>query len=70
LSRIRTTASLLDLLRRPSVSVVMVTRRRSVDYAAFFGPADRDGRRASPVQTRVRAAADGSSRTYTPVRTA
>ncbi len=73
--------AVLELLQRPSVRIVMITRRRSIEYAAFFmiekqsQRGDEDSAYQSATEERSE---DGgpaalhcpTRRTYTPVRTA
>jgi hypothetical protein len=49
LGRMPRVVTLLDLLHRPLVARVILTRRRRLDYTEFFTLLDRDGRRAAPI---------------------
>ena len=56
----------LELLQRPSVRIVMITRRRLPKYAALFTV----GAEPQQVESSLTAIDRARSRTYIPVRTA
>jgi hypothetical protein len=75
------TVAMLELLQRPSVRIVMITRRRLPKYAALFmvdaqsQQSDRDSSYESATEARTLESSPTAihrarSRTYTPVRTA
>jgi len=42
-------ATLLDVMARPTIARVSITRRRRLDYADFFTATDVEGRHAAPI---------------------
>jgi hypothetical protein len=73
--------TLLDVMARPTIARVSITRRRRLDYAHFFTAKDVEGRRAAPIArsatplrgrgpTRASVPQETSDRTYIVVHTA
>ena len=73
--------TLLDVMARPTIARVSITRRRRLDYTDFFTTTDVEGRRAAPIArsaaplrsqwpTRGSAPQETPDRTYIAVHTA
>jgi hypothetical protein len=66
--------TLLDVMARPTIARVNITRRRRLAYADFFTATDVEGRRAAPIarsatRLRGRGPTRGSAPQETPDRT-
>jgi len=73
--------TLLDVMARPTITRVSITRRRRLNYVDFFSALDVEGRRAAPIArsaaalrrqrpTRGYALQENPDRTYIAVHTA